>query len=93
MKLINPTLNKNEIRVPNSTTFISEAKQWNIHPTEVQVSFDAVNLYPSIPIKKATIIILEMISDDFDDFSSRTKLNINDIKTLIDLMKYIGPYK
>ena len=49
------------------------------------VSFDAINLHPSVPIKKATNAIMEILSNDSNDLKSRTKLTLSDIKTLIDL--------
>lgn len=83
--IIQPTLNKNEIRVMNSKSFVEEARQWEPDENEVQVSFDAVNLYPSIPIKKATNTIIDILKTDRDDLRKRTKLTLNDIKVLIEL--------
>ena len=51
--LIQPTLNKNTTRLQNSRTFVAEARGWQIDPEEVQVSYDVVNLYPSVPIEAA----------------------------------------
>ena len=85
VNVIQNTLNKNPIRVLNSSSFINTAKTWAIHPNETQVSLDVVNLYPSVPIKKATENILKILSDDFLDVSGRTKLSILDIKEFIDL--------
>ena len=36
-----------------------EAQTWKIEPDEIQVSYDVTNLYPSIPIDKATDVILQ----------------------------------
>jgi hypothetical protein len=84
VKLTQPILNKNKSRLRNSTDFVNDAKTWNISPTEVQVSYDVVNLYPSVPLDEATTVILEMLSRD-EDLNMRTKLNINEIKILIEL--------
>ena len=43
-----------------------------------------VNLYPSLPLKEATTVILLYWSCDAE-LKRRTKLNINEIKLLIDL--------
>ena len=83
--LIQPTLNKNEIRVKNSTCFVEEAKTWSISPDEVQVSYNVVNLYPSVPIKKAISAMIELINEDFQDIQTRTKLTVADIKILLEL--------
>ena len=85
VSIIQPTLNKNDVRVVNSSSFVNVADSWNPDPNEVQVSFDAVNLYPSVPIKKAIDAIMEIITDDADDFKTRTKLTLSDVKTLIEL--------
>ena len=52
VKIIQHTLNKNPTRLKNSTSFVEMARNWNISPTEVQVSFDVINLYPSVPLKE-----------------------------------------
>ena len=58
MDIIQPTVNKSNIRV--ITSFVTEAKQWAPDPNEIQVSYEAVNLYPSVPIKKATDVIIQI---------------------------------
>jgi len=82
--LIQPTLNKNTTRLKNSRTFVAEARGWQIDPEEVQVSYDVVNLYPSVPIEAACGIVVDMLSND-DGFESRTSLSIQEVKTLIRL--------
>ena len=82
--LIQPTLNKNDTRLKNSHSFVEKAKTWNISNDEVQVSYDIVNLYPSVPTKEATTIIIDMLARD-NDLKSRTKLDINEIRQMINL--------
>ena len=48
--IILPKLNKNQHKVKNSRSFVSQAQTWKIEPDEIQVSHDVTNLYPSIPI-------------------------------------------
>ncbi|XP_065673970.1 uncharacterized protein LOC136090921 [Hydra vulgaris] len=84
VEIIQPTLNKNECRVKNSFSFVSTAKEWFIND-EVQVSFDVINLYPSVPLDKATVTIIDMLNKDRDDLIQRTKLSLVDIHKLIDL--------
>ena len=84
VKIIQHTLNKNPTRLKNSTTFVEMAKDWNISPTEVQVSFDVVNLYPSVPLKEATKVILDLLKED-QSYSNYTRLKINEIKEMIEL--------
>jgi len=83
--LIQPTLNKNETRIKNSACFVEEAKNWNISPEETQVSYDVINLYPSVPIGKAITCVVDIINDDFTDVKTRTNLTIVDIKILLEL--------
>ena len=85
VNLIQPTLNKNEIRITNSSSFVNEAKTWTIDTNEIQVSYDVVALYPSIPVEKAKIIMLELLKNDFEDVKSRTIFTLNNIKSMIDL--------
>ena len=84
VKIIQPTLNKNPSRLKNSAAFIGMAKNWEISATEVQVSYDVVNLYPSIPLKRATDVIIDLLRQD-EDLSKITKLKLPEIKTLIEL--------
>ena len=84
VKLIQPTLNKNQTRLRNSETFVNQARNWTIEADEVQVSYDVVNLYPSVPVKESTEVIIEILSND-PDLKSRTKLTLTDIRTLINL--------
>ena len=85
VNLIQPTLNKNSTRIKNSSSFVQEAKSWNIDANEIQVSFDAVALYPSIPISKAIDAMMNILHDDAAAITSRTKLELVDIKLLIEL--------
>ncbi|XP_057316782.1 uncharacterized protein LOC130657802 [Hydractinia symbiolongicarpus] len=84
VKNIQPTLNKNETRLKNSRTFVETSKGWIITPDEVQVSYDVVNLYPSVPVKKAIDVIIEILAAD-DEIRVRTKLTLEDIRLLIEL--------
>ena len=84
VELIQPVMNKNETKLKNSSTFVNEAKMWEISSQEVQVSYDIVNLYPSVPLKEATNILLEMLAKD-NEYKSKTKLQITEIKLLIEL--------
>ena len=85
VELIQPTLNKNEICVKNSACFVEEAKTWDISTEETQVSYDVVNLYPSVPIGKAITAMMEMLTADFEDIKTRTNLTLLDIKQLLEL--------
>ena len=84
VSFIQTTLNKNKTRLKNSKSFVREASNWRISPEEVQVSYDVVNLYPSVPLKEATTVILSLLSND-TELKQYTKLNISEIKSLIDL--------
>ena len=48
-------------------------------------SYDVTNLYPSIPIDKAIDVILQQLSEDYEDLKTRTKLTLVDIQQLIEL--------
>ena len=83
--LLQPTLNKNLTRVKNSSTFAEEAKSLDISADEVQVSYDVVNLYPSVPIDRSIDVVMDFVKDALDDISARTKLNVDDIERLLRL--------
>ena len=84
VKLIQPILNKNRTRLKNSISFVKEASNWAIDKDEIQVSYDVINLYPSIPLKEATTVILDIIKED-PELKANTKLTIMEIKKLIDV--------
>ena len=79
------TLNKSEIRVRNSQSFVQEAKTWSISPDEIQVSYDVVNLYPSVPVKEAIEVLTDQLNQDRENLKNYTKLTIGEIKDLLDL--------
>ena len=64
VKIIQPTLNKSKHIVLNSSSFVEEAKEWNISSYEIQTSFEVVNLYPSVPINEAVAVIIEILNND-----------------------------
>ena len=43
VKIIQHAINKNKHRILNSSSFVEEAKEWNISSNEIQASFDVVN--------------------------------------------------
>ena len=85
VNFIQQTLNKNKTRLKNSVSFVNEAKNWNIGIDEIQVSYDVVNLYPSVPLKEATSVMIDILNNDFDSIKQDTKLEISEIKMLIEL--------
>ena len=64
---------------------MEEAKEWNRSPSEIQISFDAVNLYLSVPIDEAVAVIIEILDNDIDDLRKGTKLTVTDIHKLSEL--------
>ena len=62
---------------------LHEAKSWKIEPTEIQVSYDDVNLYPSVPLDRSIQVIAEVLQDDHAELKNRTKLNLMDVQQLL----------
>ena len=62
-----------------------EAKDWQIEPTEIQVSYDVVNLYPSVRLDRSIQVIVKFLQDDHAELKKRTKLNLTDIQQLLEL--------
>ena len=84
VKIIQPLLNKNKTRLKNSSSFVELSKTWNIDPDEIQMSFDVVNLYPSVSVKQAIDIVTMMLRTD-PSLEQRTKLTVDDIQQLMEL--------
>ncbi|MBY0580672.1 MAG: hypothetical protein K2P53_03190, partial [Rickettsiales bacterium] len=82
VNLIQPTSNLNKTKLRNSKQFVECAQSWYIDPGEFQVSFDIVNLYPSIPVKESIDILLEQLHNS-PIFNS--KLSFSEIKILLNL--------
>ena len=57
--IVQPTLNKNQLKVKTQRSFVSQAQSWKIEPDEMQVSYNATSPYPSIPIDKVINVILQ----------------------------------
>ena len=85
VNIIQPTLSKSEYFVKNSRTFVEEAKSWSINPNEVQVSFDVVALYPSVPVKKAIANLMDILKADEQAFLTRTVFRLDHIKDLLEV--------
>ena len=77
MEIIQLTLHKNKHRVINSYTFVQEAKTWKIHQDKKQVSYDVVNLYPSVPFDKAVNVLTNILNILKKHLKECTKININ----------------
>ena len=84
-EVIQPTLNKNNNKTQNSTSFVHEEKDWKIKPTETQASFVLVNLYPSVPLDRSIQVIVESLQDFHAKLKKRAKLNLTDIQQLLEL--------
>ena len=85
VQIIQPTLNKSNNKIQNSTLFVHEAKDWKIEPTETQVSYDVVNLYPSVLLDRSIQVIVEFLQDDHAELKKRTKLSLAEIQQLLEL--------
>ena len=85
VKIIQPTLSKSKTTVTNSKEFVEKAKTWIIERNEIQVSYDVVALYPSVPIKKAIDNLMKMLKDDFEDFKTRTLLKLKHVRQLLEV--------
>ena len=75
VKVIQPSL-INDTTIKNSAEFVKEAKTWQISPREVQVSFDVVAMYPSIPVKKAIEVMMDILKADYRNLKRRTPFNL-----------------
>ena len=69
----------------NSSSFVNEAATWETSQEKIQVSYDVINLYLSIPIDKAIIVLVHTLNNELDDLNARTKLTLTDIHKLREL--------
>ena len=56
-----------------------------IYQHEVQVSYDVVNLYPSVPVDKAIIVLIDTLNNDKEHLKEHTKSTLKDIHKLTEL--------
>ena len=49
------------------------------------MSYDIINLYPSVPINKALDVLIDQLNNDKDDLMKKTKLYLKDIYELAEL--------
>ena len=75
----------NKHRLINSSSFANQAATWETTQEGIQVSYDVINFYPSIPIDKAITVLIETLINDLDDLNTRTKLTLTDIHKLTEL--------
>ena len=77
VEITQTTLNKNKHCVINSYTFVQEAKTWDweIYQEEVQVSYDIVNLYPSVPVDKAINVLTDTLNNNKERLKERAILH------------------
>ena len=77
--LIQPTPNKSKYKITDSSSFVNELKSWLINRDEIQVSYDIINLYPSVPVNKTLDVLIDQLNNDKDDLMRRTKPCLKDI--------------
>ena len=85
VELTQPTLNKSEYKITNSSSFVNEAKNWLVKRDEVEVSYDILNLYLPVPINKALDVLIDQLDHHRDDLMKRTKLCLRDVYELAEL--------
>ena len=66
-------------------SFVNKAKNLLVKGDEVQVSYDIINLCPSIPINKALTALIDKLNNDKNDLMKRTKLRLKYIYELAEL--------
>ena len=79
VEIIQPNLSKKKHSVLNSSSFAEESKKRNKSLSEIQTFFNAVNIYPSVPIDEAVAVIIEILNNDIGWFLCHItqKLGVN----------------
>ena len=83
--MIQTTLKKSKYKITNSSSIVNEAKNWLVKRNEVQVSYDIINLYASVPINKTLDVLIDQLNNNKDDLMKITKLCLKDISELAEL--------
>ena len=73
-------------RIVYLSSLVNEAAIWETTQEEIQVSYDVINLYLSIPVEKAITVLVDTSNNGLDDLNTRTKLTLTDIHKLTELM-------
>ena len=84
VEIIQPILNKKKHCVMNSSSFVNEVAIWETTLKKIKVSYDDLDLYPSISKDKAITVWIETLND-VDDLNSCRKQTLTDIHKLIEL--------
>ena len=63
----------------------NKGKNWLVKRNEVQVSYDIINLYPSVLINNALDVLIDQLNNAKDDLMKRTKLCLKDVYELAEL--------
>jgi len=74
----------NNFSIRNSAEFVEKLREKNIKPGEILISYDAKNLFTSIPINKLLQYTRDVLEKD-RTLKARTKLSINDIITGMEI--------
>ena len=78
VEIIKPTLNRNKHRVINSSSLVNGAATSETTEEQIQVSYDAIILYPSIPINKAITVLTDTLNYGVDYLNALSKLTLTD---------------
>ena len=70
--------------VKNSFEFVELISSINIGKSELQVSFDVVSLFTSVPLKTAKIIVANRVRDDCI-LGGRTSLTVPELMEALDI--------
>ena len=72
-------------KVKNSVEFINKTNTLKVYPTEIQVPYHDVNLYPFVPLDKPIAVIVGYLKEDINNVVTKTKVTLADKHQLIEL--------
>ena len=82
--ILTPWSGKGTSYIKNSQHFVERAKEIEIQPGDLLVSFDVVSLFTNVPIDEACEIIGDILKDD-DTLPGRTQMTSEEIVELTKL--------
>ena len=61
-----------KLKVKNYVEFTNKTNTLKVYPTEIQVPYDHVNLYPSVPLDNTIDVIVGYLKEDISNTLIKT---------------------
>ena len=72
IKVVPLTRKIRKLKVKNYVEFTNKTNTLKVYPTEIQVPYDDVNLYPSVPLDNTIDVIVGYLKEDISNTLTKT---------------------